>query len=131
MSTPVTVYDNTTGKIVADDIRLRNPNDVSLQAESGQTSIAEESDKFAEYFPSGVRTSRPALSVPTSQNVVVDADLTLTGIPDSTDVYTDGVLVGTTDGSDIVLTFPEARVWRVRLEPPFPTRTAHIEVTAT
>lgn len=121
---------NAEGKILR-NLTVFDPADAKIQASEGEFWSEGHADSNTEYFLSGVLTLRPTLPVPETHTIATGTDWTLTGIPDGTEVYTDGVFVATTDGSDLVLTFPEAGVWQVRLEPSFPARAAHIEVTVT
>ena len=75
---------------------------------------------------------RPGLpDLPTTMALAVDADWVIPGIPDGTAVWIDGNLIGTVDASGLTLSFPLAAAWQVRLEPPFPWKSAECEVTVT
>ena len=87
-------------------------------------------DGETQYWDGSTVLPRPLIDLPVTYTLPINTDWTLTGIPDGTVVLVDGAEAGTTDGSDLVLTFPEARLWSLRLEPPFPFMPANCEVTA-
>lgn len=102
-----------------------------MQARSGETVIEGSYNGRTHWIDSGTPTLRPEIGLPETHSIAADTTWTITGVPAGTEVLTDGVVVGTTDGSDLDLSFPEAGVWRVDLRPPFPWRDATSEVTVT
>ena len=73
---------------------------------------------------------RPAFApFPTALVLGADEDWQVAGVPDGTDVWIDGTLAGVVDATGLVLSFPRAGTWKVRLEPPFPWKIAECEVT--
>jgi len=75
--------------------------------------------------------TRPALDVPTAKELAVDEEWTIANVPEGATVLIDDAEAGVTDGSDLTLSFPEDRVWRVRIEPPFPWQPADVKVSVT
>ncbi len=85
-----------------------------------------------DWVNAGLVEQRPGLAdVPTTKALAVDEDWVIAGVPDGTEVWIDGTLAATTDASGLVLSFPLAATWQLRLVPPFPWRPADCEVTVT
>lgn len=91
--------------------------------------VAGDIDGETQYFDGSTVLPRPTLDLPAQHTIPVNTDWTLTDIPEGTAVLIDGAEAGTVDDGELVLTFPEARVWQVGLRPPFPWRDANCEVT--
>lgn len=107
---------------------------VSLQAASGEASVAvgQMVSDLNDWVNGGVVEQRPALAdVPATKAVGVGQDWPVTGIPAGTVVRVDGAVVGTVDATGLILAFPVAALWHLRLEPPFPWKPADCEVTVT
>lgn len=104
--------------------------DAVLNIPTGGEMVAGVIDGETQYWDGSTVLPRPQIDIPSAHALPINTDWTLTYIPDGTVVLIDGVEAGTTDGSDLVLTFPEARLWSLRLEPPFPFMPANCEVTA-
>lgn len=62
---------------------------------------------------------RPAVAAPAEACLSVGQELSIPGLPDGTQVFIDGELLGETDG-DLVVEFPEPMVCEMLLAPPLP-----------
>lgn len=102
-----------------------NPGEASMAV--GQM-VADTTD----WVNAGLVEQRPIIvNVPSTKALVVDEDWVIAGVPDGTEVYVDGSLVGTVDLTGLTLAFPVAADWAVDLIPPFPYRPSSCVVTVT
>ena len=107
------------------------PADVAHQAGPGETALPLAGRDDLHWIDGGVVTDRPATGLPATHEVSADTDWPVADVPEGTDVLIDGASVGTVDETGLVLNFPTAGLWRVRLLPPFPWRPADCVVTVT
>lgn len=125
------VYDSASGQILRTG--LSDPVALPHQVAAPSEAIFEEAgNPDVDFVDLGLLAivGRPGLSdVPPAKTLAVDEDWPISGIPDGTAVWIDGTPAGVVDATGLVLSFPRAGVWRVRLEPPFPWKIAECEVT--
>ena len=68
------------------------------------------------------------LDVPQEVTLSVNEEWVAGTLPEGTGVYIDGTLVGETDETELVLSFPLAKTYSVRFDPPFPHKPHEMEV---
>lgn len=71
---------------------------------------------------------RPNLGLPTTKQLTTNEEWVVGTLPEGTCVYIDGILVGETDETELVLSFPLAQTYSVRFDPPFPYKPHKMEV---
>lgn len=126
--TPFSVY-NIEGRILRSGV-CQDEN-LSAQARAEEFVVKGQYNNSTHWMDEGVPALRPVLSLPATHALAVNADWTLDSIPTGTKVFTDGVHIGTTDGSALDVSFPAIDTWILRLVPPFPYIEAICEVTVT
>ena len=104
--------------------------DAVLNIGEGETMVAGDINGETHYWDGSTVLTRPEYALPAAHTLPVNTDWTLADVPNGTEVLIDGATAGTVDDGELTLTFPEARLWRVELRPPFPWRDATCEVTA-
>jgi hypothetical protein len=80
------------------------------------------------YILNSEPTPRPDLNLPTAKGLTINEDWVVGTLPESTGVYIDGILVGETDETELVLSFPLAQTYSVKFDPPFPYKPHEMEV---
>jgi hypothetical protein len=74
-------------------------------------------------------TERPSLNLPEEQTLLVNQDWDVDTLPEGTVVYIDNVLAGETDDTALTMSFPLARKYAVKFDPPFPYKPSEVKVT--
>lgn len=103
--------------------------DLALQAGEGETALALSGRDDLHWINGGVLEARPRSDLPARHTLAADTDWTVADVPEGTVVLIEGAEVGTVDAEGLVLNFPEAGVWHVRLAPPFPWAPMRCTVT--
>jgi hypothetical protein len=81
------------------------------------------------YVSSGaVVTPRPELNISEVLNAVVGDDLFIGVLPEGSEIFIDGILVGATDDTPLSLSFPVVRIYKVECKPSFPYKPAAFQV---
>jgi hypothetical protein len=84
----------------------------------------------AEYYVVGKKAEkRPSLDLPEEQTLPVNQDWDVGTLPEGTAVYIDGVIAGETDDTALTMSFPLAREYAVKFDPPFPYKPSEVKVT--
>ena len=104
--------------------------DAVLNIGEGGAMVAGDINGETHYWDGSTVLARPEYDLPTTHTLPVNTEWTLTDVPNGTEVLIDGATAGVVDDGELTLTFPEPRLWRVELRPPFPWRDAKCEVTA-
>lgn len=124
--TPFTVHD-ATGRILRSGTCPAA--DLEHQAKAGETVLAAAARDDLHWVNGAVIEVRPNTGLPATHALGVDVDWTVPDVPEGTEVTIDGAAAGTVDDTGLVLSFPSAGAWEVRLDPPFPWRPARCVVT--
>jgi hypothetical protein len=74
-------------------------------------------------------TERPSLNLPEEYTLLVNQDWNVGTLPGGTAVYIDNVLAGETDDTALTMSFPLAREYAVKFDPPFPYKPSEVKVT--
>ena len=107
------------------------PDDLAHQPGDGESVLAAAARDDQHWVSGGVVETRPSTGLPESHELAADTDWTVPDVPEGTEVEIDGAPAGTVDGEGLVLNFPTAGPWDVRLDPPFPWRPARCLVVVT
>ena len=84
----------------------------------------------AQYYVVGnTAEGRPSLSLTETQTLLVNQDWDVGTFPEGTAVYIDGAIAGETDDTALTMSFPLAREYTVKFDPPFPYKTSEVKVT--
>ena len=81
------------------------------------------------YIVDAQATQRPRLNLPEEQTLLVNQDWDVGTLPEGTAVYIDGALAGETDDTALTMSFPLAREYTVKFDPPFPYKPSEVKVT--
>lgn len=119
--------------IVGDDGRilrsgLCEAHMVAAQAGPGETAHEGEASDALHYLDGGVLSMRPSMSIP-PLTVAPMSDWRVPDAPPGTMVAINGAIAGEADQEGVAITFPEAGLWPVDLDPPFPWRRVSVVVT--
>lgn len=103
-------------------IHMVGTSDTIPQPQKPEWQVSEGFATLEMYFDveGGVAKDRPQVALPDSHDLAVNQDWEMVDVPDQTEVFVDGELVGTTDSSPLVLNFSNTGVWPLTLLPPFP-----------
>lgn len=126
----VFVVADATGRILR--VGLCPAEDATLQAGAGEAVAlaADFPDQDLDWVNAGVVEPRPRIvGFPAVHGLAAGEHWTIAGVPIASAVAVDGIAVGTTDGSDLTVSFPEAGKWVLSLTPPWPWLPMRCEVT--
>lgn len=125
-----TVYDINTGEILRSGVS--DPAAFLAQKSSaGEGILMEIGNSSEQYVDLNLHTliARPSFVLPYAVSLTINQDWSIPGVPAGAMVEIDGADAGVTDGAGLILSFPRAGVWRIRLVPPFPWIERSCEVT--
>jgi hypothetical protein len=71
---------------------------------------------------------RPALALESKYEFTVSIDYSVGVVPENTSIFIDGIIVGESDESELILNFSVAKTYDVKVEPPFPYKPAAFQV---
>ncbi|SDX74056.1 hypothetical protein [Roseicitreum antarcticum] len=83
------------------------------------------------YIADGSAVPRPQITPPEPTLFASSEDYTISGVPNGAVIALDGAAVGTADGMDIIMSFPEPGQYQIEIDPPFPWLSAKWLVEST
>ena len=81
------------------------------------------------YIVDAQATERPSLNLSEEQTLLINQDWDVGTLPEGTAVYIDGAIAGETDDTALTMSFPLAREYTVKFDPPFPYKPSEVKVT--
>ncbi len=122
------IYYNENGLITGAALNMQ-PEENRLWVQSDVVPTSKLSSDF--YVSLGNVIERPQLNILENYNLIVNQEITLVGIPADTEVFTNGIYSGTTDGTDVLLSFDIDGNYSLRFRPPFPYKEKTTQVSVT